>query len=59
MINLFIALCFRRRTLVWVLTLLIVIFGYVSWTHMTVEAYPDISDVTVQVTTQVPWPRRR
>jgi len=54
MINLFIALCFRRRTLVWVLTLLIVIFGYVSWTHMTVEAYPDISDVTVQVTTQVP-----
>src|SRR5471032_251894 len=54
MINQFIALCFRRRHLVWVLTLLIVIFGYVSWTRMTVEAYPDISDVTVQVTTQVP-----
>ncbi len=54
MINQFIALCFRRRSLVWVLTLLIVIYGYVSWTRMTVEAYPDISDVTVQVTTQVP-----
>jgi cobalt-zinc-cadmium resistance protein CzcA len=37
-----------------VLTLLIVVFGYVSWTQLTVEAYPGLSDVTVQVTTQVP-----
>jgi len=54
MINQFIALCFRRRLLVWAITIAIVIFGYVSWTQMTVEAYPDISDVTVQVSTQVP-----
>ena len=54
MINQFIALCFRRRLLVWVLTLLILVYGWFSWTQMTVEAYPDISDVTVQVTTQVP-----
>src|SRR5579871_3475000 len=54
MINQFIALCFRRRTLVWVLTLMLLVYGYFSWTHMTVEAYPDISDTTVQVTTQVP-----
>ncbi|MBV8380940.1 MAG: efflux RND transporter permease subunit, partial [Paucibacter sp.] len=54
MLNQFIALCFRRRTLVWVLTAMLVVYGYFSWTHMTVEAYPDISDVTVQVTTQVP-----
>ena len=54
MINQLIALCFRRRTLIWVLTGLLLVYGYVSWTSMTVEAYPDISDVTVQVTTQVP-----
>jgi len=54
MINQFIALCFRRRVLIWVLTGMLVVYGYFSWTHMTVEAYPDISDVTVQVTTQVP-----
>jgi len=54
MINQLIALCFRRRHLAWVIALLVVIYGYISWTHMAVEAYPDISDVTVQVTTQVP-----
>ena len=54
MINQFIELCFRRRLLVWVLTLGLIAYGYFSWTQMTVEAYPDISDVTVQVTTQVP-----
>ena len=54
MINQLIALCFRRRHLAWVIAILVVIFGYVSWTRMAVEAYPDISDVTVQVSTQVP-----
>jgi cobalt-zinc-cadmium resistance protein CzcA len=54
MINQFIALCFRRRTLIWVLTAMLMVYGYFSWTHLTVEAYPDISDTTVQVTTQVP-----
>ena len=54
MINQLIALCFRRRHLAWVIALLVAIYGYISWTHMAVEAYPDISDVTVQVTTQVP-----
>jgi cobalt-zinc-cadmium resistance protein CzcA len=54
MINQFIALCFRRRLLVWVLTLGVLVYGWFSWTQMTVEAYPDISDVTVQVATQVP-----
>jgi cobalt-zinc-cadmium resistance protein CzcA len=54
MINQLIALCFRRRHLAWVIALLVTVYGYVSWTRMAVEAYPDISDVTVQVTTQVP-----
>ena len=54
MINQLIALCFRRRHLAWVIAILVSIYGYLSWTKMAVEAYPDISDVTVQVTTQVP-----
>ncbi|HJV01421.1 MAG TPA: CusA/CzcA family heavy metal efflux RND transporter [Burkholderiaceae bacterium] len=54
MINQLITLCFRRRHLAWVIAILVAIYGYVSWTHMAIEAYPDISDVTVQVTTQVP-----
>ncbi len=54
MINQFIALCFRRRALVWALAIFILGYGWLSWTQLTVEAYPDISDVTVQVTTQVP-----
>lgn len=54
MINQLIALCFRRRHLAWVIAILVAIYGYISWTHMAVEAYPDISDVTVQVSTQVP-----
>jgi cobalt-zinc-cadmium resistance protein CzcA len=54
MINQLIALCFRRRHLAWVLAAFIAVYGYVSWTRMAVEAYPELSDVTVQVTTQVP-----
>ena len=54
MINQLIAICFRRRYLAWVLAVLIVIYGYISWVNMSVEAYPDISDITVQITTQVP-----
>ncbi len=54
MINQIISLCFRRRYLAWVIAILIIIYGYISWTQMAIEAYPDVSDVTVQVATQVP-----
>jgi len=54
MINLLISICFRRRYLAWAIAILVLIYGYVSWTNMSVEAFPDISDITVQVTTQVP-----
>ncbi|WP_431273091.1 efflux RND transporter permease subunit [Variovorax ureilyticus] len=53
MINLIITQFFRRRHLVWAMSVMLVIFGYWSWTQMTVEAYPDLGDVSVQVTTQV------
>ncbi len=53
MINLIITQFFRRRHLVWAMSIALVLFGAWSWTQMTVEAYPDLGDVTVQVTTQV------
>jgi len=53
MINQLISLCFRRRYLIWVIAILVTLYGYISWTQMAIEAYPDVSDVTVQVTTQV------
>lgn len=33
---------------------LLAFFGYTSWKQLSIEAYPDIADVTVQVVTQVP-----
>jgi len=33
---------------------IIAFFGYYSWRQLSIEAYPDIADVTVQVVTQVP-----
>ena len=41
----------------WVLLCLFVmlgVFGYYSWKQLSIEAYPDIADVTSQVVTQVP-----
>ena len=44
----------RRWRIMIVLFSLIAIFGYTSWKQLSIEAYPDIADVTVQVITQVP-----
>jgi len=33
---------------------LLAFFGYYSWQQLSIEAYPDIADVTSQVVTQVP-----
>ena len=54
MIARFVALCLRRRQLVWLIALLLCVFGYVSWKQLDIEAYPDIADVTSQVITQYP-----
>jgi cobalt-zinc-cadmium resistance protein CzcA len=54
MIDRIFRLCFERRTLFIVVTILVACFGYYSWTRLSVVAYPELSDVTVQVTTQVP-----
>ena len=54
MIEKFVTLCLRRRKLVWLIAILLAIFGYNSWKALDIEAYPDIADVTSQVITQYP-----
>ncbi|GLQ47476.1 cation efflux system protein [Dyella lipolytica] len=54
MINAIFRFCFEKRMLFMVVTILVVCFGYYSWTQLSIEAYPELSDVTAQVTTQVP-----
>src|SRR5579871_3782318 len=52
MIERFVTLCFRNRTLVWLIAILVCVFGYASWQALDIEAYPDIADTTAQVITQ-------
>lgn len=43
----------QKRWLMATLFVLIAFFGYFSWKNLSIEAYPDIADVTSQVVTQV------
>jgi cobalt-zinc-cadmium resistance protein CzcA len=54
MIDRFVALCLKRRQVIWLVAILMAIFGYSSWKALKIEAYPDIADVTSQVVTQYP-----
>lgn len=54
MINALFRFCFEKRKLFIVVTMLVICFGYYSWTQLSIEAYPELSDVTAQITTQVP-----
>lgn len=44
----------QKRWLLVALFCLLALFGYYSWKQLSIEAYPDIADVTSQVVTQVP-----
>ena len=44
----------RRRWLIAAAFIIISAFGVFAWTRLSIDAYPDIADVTVQVVTQVP-----
>ena len=44
----------RKRWVMLFLFLMLCLFGYYSWKQLSIEAYPDIADVTSQVVTQVP-----
>jgi cobalt-zinc-cadmium resistance protein CzcA len=54
MIDQFVEFCLRRRIAVIVLAFLLTGFGVYAWETLTVEAYPDLGDVSAQVTTQMP-----
>jgi len=54
MIERFVSICLHHRRLMWLIAVLIAIFGYLSWKQLDIEAYPDIADVTSQVITQYP-----
>jgi cobalt-zinc-cadmium resistance protein CzcA len=49
-----ILLAIRKRWMMVGLFIIISILGFYSWRQLSIEAYPDIADVTVQVITQVP-----
>lgn len=44
----------QKRWVILCLFVLLCVFGYYSWKQLSIEAYPDIADVTSQVVTQVP-----
>ena len=50
----FILMTIQRRWMMFALFIFLALFGYYSWKQLSIEAYPDIADVTVQVVTQVP-----
>jgi heavy metal efflux system protein len=54
MINQFVALCFRKRLAIRLIAIFVAIYGIYAWTQLGIDAYPLLSPVSVQVTTQVP-----
>jgi cobalt-zinc-cadmium resistance protein CzcA len=54
MINRLLQFCFEHRRAFVALALATIVAGYFAWTRLAIEAYPDLADVTVQVTTQLP-----
>ncbi|WP_457798249.1 efflux RND transporter permease subunit [Methylocystis sp. S23] len=52
MIERAVELCLRNRLIVILVTILVFFYGVYSWTQLKLEAYPDVGDVTVIVTTQ-------
>ncbi len=54
MINRLLQVCFDHRRTFMALAGLLAVIGYFSWTKLAIEAYPELSPVTVQVTTQLP-----
>ncbi|MGU7773819.1 efflux RND transporter permease subunit [Burkholderia sp. MR1-5-21] len=51
MIERVIKACFEKRAIIFVAVILISLLGYYCWTQLPVEAYPELADVSAQVTT--------
>src|SRR5215470_7398175 len=54
MIDAFVTLCFRKRLVVRLIAIFACVFGLYAWTQLAIDAYPLLSPVSAQVTTQVP-----
>ncbi len=54
MVNRAILYFLSRRAIAFLVFAAVGIYGAYSWSQLSVEAYPDIADVTSQVITQVP-----
>ncbi|HUJ89107.1 MAG TPA: efflux RND transporter permease subunit, partial [Syntrophorhabdales bacterium] len=54
MIERLVTLCFNRRGIVGLVFVFVALYGWYSWNQLPIEAYPDISDTSAQVITQVP-----
>jgi cobalt-zinc-cadmium resistance protein CzcA len=54
MIDRFVGFCLHHRIAVIILAVLLGGFGVYAWITLSVEAYPDLGDVSAQVTTQMP-----
>src|SRR5262245_45577211 len=54
MIDQFVALCFRKRLVVRLIAIFACVFGIYSWSQLAIDAYPLLSPVSAQVTTQRP-----
>ena len=54
MIEGFVALCLRKRFVVRLIAVLAAVVGVYAWTQLAIDAYPLLSPVAAQVTTQVP-----
>ncbi len=54
MIDKLVGFCLHRRIAVIVIAILLSIFGVYAWETLNVEAYPELGDVSAQVTTQMP-----
>ena len=54
MIDQFVGFCLKHRVSVIVVAMLLAGFGVYAWETLSVEAYPELGDVSAQVTTQMP-----
>jgi cobalt-zinc-cadmium resistance protein CzcA len=54
MIDRLVGFTLRKHLVVAMVCVFVAIFGYYSWTQLSIEAYPDIADVNAQVITQAP-----
>jgi cobalt-zinc-cadmium resistance protein CzcA len=54
MIDRFVAFCFEKRFVAWMLVVFFGAYGVYAWAQLPVDAYPLLSDVACQVTAQAP-----